>query len=273
MTITVEERLRRAAELLDEVSVQPRADVVALAPRRPRRAVALVAVRAAAVVLILGAAVGVAWLAIRGPSASAPASSPTDIPASMTTVAAGTTQTTMAFESLPDLPDLSPTPVTVAGTAPTLWYRLVPELDVSWYRSGSDDSQLCFRTAAAVQCQADRFTTGGYIAVRNADDQWLIVTIDALDEVAVTLEDGSQQLVPVTPPDDIVYRVGRMVGPRPVDALMIFDEAGSVAATTTTTASLTSTPDTVATTSTLTPNATAASNTTAAATTAPPARP
>ena len=251
MSITVEERLRRAAELLDHAAVPatsaPLRDWTA---QRPRRVGPPVWVRAAAVLLVLGAMGGVAWMSSRDssdPSASATTARVLDSAAGTTsggasettaaavdstavaveTTSAGSTETVPAIEgpqqSLPESADLTTSPVTVQGSGPSSWYRLQPDLDVAWYSDGQGDSQLCFRTPALEQCQPDRFVPGGFVSVRSAGGHWLVVTMDPVDRLEVALDDGTRRTVAVQPDSQIGWRTGRVVGRTPVDGSMTFD--------------------------------------------------
>lgn len=258
MSITIEERLRRAAELLDEVAVQPGA----LDLREPafeiRREPSPVFARVAAVLLVLVTLVGAAWAVTRGGSSdsNSSASGTTGAPTVTTgagseTTAGGASETTAASDTtspavetttagsftestaeavpfptvtLPASSDLSATPVTIAGgTTPSQWYRLQPDLDVAWLSPGNGGaSQLCFRTPEIEQCQDDTFRQG-YVAVKSAGGHWIIVTIDNVDQVDVGFDDGTRSSVPVTPDSQVGYRVGREVGRTPTDASMVFD--------------------------------------------------
>lgn len=252
MSIAVEERLRRAAELLDHAAVPatsaPLRDWTA---QRPRRSGPPVWVRAAAVLLVLGAMGGVAWMSARDSSdqsASATTPAPENTAAATTaggasettaaavdTTSAGSTETIPAIEgpqeTLPQSADLTTTPVTVQGTSPTEWYRLQPDLDVAWYSDGQGDSQLCFRTPVLEQCLPDQFVPGDYVIVRSAGRQWLVVTMNALSRLEVTLDDGTRRTVAVQPDAQLGWRTGRVVGATPVGFSMRFD-GGDVVPTT-----------------------------------------
>ena len=254
MSITLEERLRRAGELLDEVTVQPVAGELRVAPSRsPKHGGSPVWLRAAAAVLVTGAMVGVAWLSARdssdqsatGTTTAAPentaaettAGGASETTAAPDTTSAGSTETTAAAElgpsvTLPLTSDLSTTPVTVQGSGPTSWYRLQPDLDVAWYSDGNT-SQLCFRTPAIEQCQPDRFVTGGYVAVQTAGGQWVVLTIDNVDQIVVTLDGGVTASVTVRPDSQIGWRTGRLQGPAPLDASMVFPNADAIPSDTT----------------------------------------
>ena len=248
MSITLEERLRRAGELLDEVTVQPVAGELRVTPSRPpKHGASPVWLRAAAAVLVIGAMLGVAWLSARDSSdqsASATTTAAPEITAAETTAgsasettaapdttSASSTETTAAAEpgpseTLPATSDLSSTPITVQGTGPTTWYRLQPDLDVAWFSDGTS-SQLCFRTPAVEQCQIDRFVSGGYVAVQTAGGQWLVLTIDNVDQLDVTLDGGATATVTVRPDSQTGWRTGRLQGPTPTDASMTFSDAAA----------------------------------------------
>ncbi len=257
MSITIEERLRRAAELLDEVAVQPGA----LDVREPivefRREPSPVFARVAAVLLVVVTLAGAAWAVTRGSSSDSnsaatgttsgasettaggatettaasdtTAVAETTSPAVETTTAGSLTETTAAAEPVPTITlpasaDLSTTPVTVAGSTPSQWYRLQPDLDVAWVSpSNGGASQLCFRTPVMEQCKDDTFRPGGYVAVKSAGGHWIILTMDAIDQFVVRFDDGTRAPVTMTQDPQIGYRVGREVGRTPTGASMVFD--------------------------------------------------
>jgi hypothetical protein len=258
MSITLEERLQRAAELLDQAAVQPSiSDVRGRPSRQTHHEASPMWVRAAAVLLVLGAMGGVAWLSGRDTSDDSASSATTGAPQSTAsgTTAGGASETTAAATdttsagsiavettaaavqqpaaTLPITNDLASTPVTVQGSGPTEWYRLQPDLDVAWFSDGQNQSQLCFRTPAIQQCKPDAMSTSSFVAVRGAGNQWLIVTLDAVDVVNVRFDDGTQRPVPVQPDSQIAWRVGRIEGGTPADAAMLF-EVGEVRLTDTT---------------------------------------
>ena len=241
MSITLEERLRRAGELLDEVTVQPVAGELRVAPSRSPMhggSPALVGVAGrAARDSSDQSAPGTTTAAPENPAAETTAGGASETTAAPDTTSAGSTETTAAAElgpsvTLPLTSDLSTTPVTVQGSGPTSWYRLQPDLDVAWYSDGNT-SQLCFRTPAIEQCQPDRFVTGGYVAVQTAGGQWVVLTIDNVDQIVVTLDGGVTASVTVRPDSQIGWRTGRLQGPAPLDASMVFPNADAIPSDTT----------------------------------------
>jgi hypothetical protein len=202
--------------------------------------------RVAAVLLVVGAMGGVAWLSARDTSTDSSSSATTGAPqntAAGTTTGGATETTAAAVETtsagsiavettaaavqlpaatLPPTDDLTSTPVTVQGSGPTQWYRLQPDLDLAWYTDGQNQAQLCFRTPAIQQCQPDAMPTSGYVAVRSVGKQWLIVSLDAVDVVSVRFDDGTVRSVPVQPDSQIGWRVGRIEGGTPTDAAVLF---------------------------------------------------
>lgn len=262
MTIDLEERIRRAAQLLDDEAIRAHegpADIrlARLDVGAPRS----VAVGVAAACMLLAGLVGVFLVATRNPSSvpamsdsptvdGGPASSAVAATAPVTTtalavssvpatVAAGTEAPATTGPSvlvppaatLPPMADVSTVvPPTVLGTAPTDWYRLQPDLDVAWYSDGGAASMLCFRTPAGQKCQLDRFapTTlgGGPIGVYSVDDQLLVLTLDPASTVTITFDNGQTLTSPVEREAETGWGVARIQLPRdaaPQGLAMIFD--------------------------------------------------
>lgn len=244
--IDLEERLRRAADLLDQQAVEV---PLALAPSRRaspdvagRRAAWLTRV-AAAVVLAIGL-VGLGWALSRGPGAGpAPGTQPaaTDVPTATTPAAAvlstpeTSTPARLTFAPVATLPlfaDLIDAPVTIAASEPTNWYRLQPDLDVAWYDNGRDGSMLCFRSPSVTPgCQSDEAMPvelgGGPIAVQGGDGQFLIVVIGGTGSgvVSVTLDDGTVATANAEKDPQIGWWVARIpvaAGRRPAGMSMSF---------------------------------------------------
>ncbi len=100
--------------------------------------------------------------------------------------------------TLPDMDDLDPTPITIAGTAPTVWFRVAPDLDVAWYAptDGSTPSMFCWRTPVGDDCQPDEAPS--LIVVPTAGDQTLVIAAGAASqEVQIQLDDGSGLSAPI----------------------------------------------------------------------------
>jgi hypothetical protein len=100
--------------------------------------------------------------------------------------------------TLPDTDDLDTTPVTVAGSEPTTWFRVAPDLDVAWYAppDGSAPSMFCWRTATDQDCQPDDLPS--LIVATTAGNQTLVIASGAgSQEVQVQLDDGSGLSAPV----------------------------------------------------------------------------
>lgn len=100
--------------------------------------------------------------------------------------------------TLPDTDDLDTTPVTVAGSAPTSWFRVAPDLDVAWYAppDASGPSMFCWRTPTDDDCQPDDLPS--LIVATTAGDQTLVIAAGAdSQEVQVQLDNGSGLSAPV----------------------------------------------------------------------------
>jgi len=241
--IDLEERLRRAADLLDDAAATA---PLALAWHgdtddpfgRPPRRRANVALRVAACLVGLVGLLGVAWAANRDGTAGAPAAQPTattpaafatsaplDTRVAATAAATGVVPTTAPGQmlapaaTLPPFADVSASvPPTVVGTGPTDWYRLQPDLDVAWYSDATGtQSMLCFRSPAGQECRLDTFAPtaagGGPVAVSSAGNQYLIVTLDPTDVVTVAFDDGQLASAPVEVDPQTSWRVARIAMP------------------------------------------------------------
>lgn len=236
MSIGLEERLRRAAELLDERANYPATMAVGRPDQAAERTNALVRV-AAALVVVVGLA-GVTW-AIARDSGSAtrvdeqPATSGAATPTVSTPAPLVERENAVApVATLPASDDLSvQVPPTVVANRPIDWYRLQPDLDVAWYSDPAGTaSMLCFRTPSISECLPDDFAPtrlgGGPIAVQGADNQFLIVTLDPVDTVTVTLDDGTATSAPTELDDGVGWRVARITvaaDRSPVGMSMFFD--------------------------------------------------
>lgn len=234
--IDLEERIRRAAELLDSEAVrvrEPDLEMRSDSGRGDRRRSHMVQVAAGC--MLLAGVVGMFWVATRDP-VSGPATSelPSGANESASTVVATAPVTSVAAAvtsgppvttapsvlappaaTLPDLADVSSgVPVTVMGSGPSEWYRLQRDLDVAWYSDGGEMSMLCFRTPAGQECQLDEFAPsaigGGPIGVRTVDDRWLVVTLDPESTVTLSFDDGQTVTSPVERDDQIGWGVARI---------------------------------------------------------------
>jgi hypothetical protein len=175
-------------------------------------------VAATAVVVAAGVA-AVAAAPFGSDQAAAPGASDVDPSAS----ALPTTTLLPPVETLPELDDVAEVPVTVAGTRPTEWYRLQPDLDVAWH-SHSGRSMVCFRTPVVdAECRTDDLgpaTLGGLPAViATAGGQVLVVALDSVDRVVLPLADGSDLAAPVQTDRQLGWGVARFeLGGRQVAA-------------------------------------------------------
>lgn len=241
--IDLEERLRRAADLLDQETVQVAMELEPT-PNHvvPRAGAARSLMLVAAVVAVALGGVGLWWAAARVPHSLPVASSTVTTVA--TTAPAGAATGTAPPTTAPDVPTLEPsavlpvspdvvvTPLTVAGVEPTDWYRLQPDLDVAWYSDTAiDESMLCFRSpSVAASCQSDEAlpaASGGPIAVQGGPGQFLIVTLGGGHgaSVSVTLDDGSEVSALAEADPVIGWSVARVAVPdgrRPVGMWMSF---------------------------------------------------
>ena len=245
--IDLEERLRRAAQLLDHQEAGHGAPLVGRGPVGVggRRSSTLVRV-AAAVVLVLGG-VGLAAVTLRDSGSSETSSEPSTastVPTNETAPATSMpTPSSVATgnggseppvyqpsATLPPVTGPPGVPVTVAGNEPSEWYRLQPDLEVAWY-GGTGDSMVCFRSPSLEECQIDRIAPtdsgGGPVAVAGGPGQFLIVTValDPVPLVDVALDDGSTVTAVSQIDPQIAWSVARLSvqpGTVPVGMSMTF---------------------------------------------------
>ena len=195
----LEERLRdhfdeRTRNLPDS---GPGLDVVALTTGSNqvdsgRRPIAL----AAATVLVVTAVGGLVVLGLRdGESISSPDSSTSTDDRSTATGSSAL----QPVETLPETPDVSETPVTVAAAEPVDWYRFAPDLDIAWYldpQARADISMFCWRTTAVLEPQCFVDPLGASITplvVPVAGGQTVVLAGGDRNgpTLTVTLDDGS----------------------------------------------------------------------------------
>jgi len=119
-----------------------------------------------------------------------------------------------AFEpvlTLPDSPDLGDIPVTAAATEPVDWFRLAPDLDVSWYQPPDGTSMLCWRTPIGQDCVEDRDMNTLPLTVPTGGGQFLVITLENADpdQLDVVLDDGTVLTAPIERNDQIGWGVSR----------------------------------------------------------------
>ena len=116
-------------------------------------------------------------------------------------------------ETLPQSADLSDTPSTAAASTAVDWYRLQPDLDVSWYQepSGQSPSMLCWRTPAGSECVSDEFPGALPLIVPTAGGQTLVVTggTTGTTTLDVQLTSGAVLSAPLEIDETISWGVAR----------------------------------------------------------------
>ena len=123
-------------------------------------------------------------------------------------------------ETLPDSGDVSETPVTAFATEPIDWYRMAPDLDISWYSDDAGPSMFCWRTPAVTEPQCSVDPLAGSVlplVVPTAGGQTLVLAgVDRADPVVtVNLEDGTETRTAVEVDDILDMGVVRLVLVRP----------------------------------------------------------
>jgi hypothetical protein len=137
----------------------------------------------------------------------APAASQSPAPAALEPVAA-----------LPDSPDLGDdVPATIVANEPVAWYRLAPDLAVSWYQPQGGVSMLCWRTPIGQDCVEDTGADVFPLVVPTAGDQTLVVTtgnsdVEA-DQLDVVLDDGTVLSAPIGRDEQISWGISRFEVP------------------------------------------------------------
>jgi hypothetical protein len=134
-------------------------------------------------------------------------------PSSPNSSATETVEALRPAQTLPDGTDVSDTPVTVAASAPTDWYRLQPDLDVAWYQepSGQSPTMLCWRTPAGSECVPDEFPGALPLIVPTAGGQTLVVTggTTGTTTLDVQLTSGAVLSAPLEIDETISWGVAR----------------------------------------------------------------
>lgn len=135
-------------------------------------------------------------------------------------------------ELLPDGTDGSDTPVTIAATGPSGWYRLQPDLDIAWYKDPATDSpsMICWRTPAASECVPDVAPGALPLVVPSGGGQTLVVVLWLTGEptLDVQLSSGGVLTAPVEVDASIGWGVARFALPDGATITVIGD--ASVAA-------------------------------------------
>jgi hypothetical protein len=221
MNATLEDRLRRhyderTRDLPDRGPGLEDGAVLTLAPwsDKPRSN------RTARIALVIGSAAAVAvigLIVVNRPTNDQPAtgSSGTSLPPDSNPAPGGALA---PAETLPQSADLTDTPVTVAGRSPTAWYRLQPDLDISWYQepSGQTPPMLCWRTPAGSECvPGDDPVSLLPLIVPTAGGQTLVVTSERTDvgSLDVQLSGGDVRSAPLAVDATTHWGVARYVLP------------------------------------------------------------
>jgi len=171
--------------------------------------------RAARVSLVIGsvaAATVLGFVLVNRPTTEQPGVGSVG-PSSPNSAVAETVEALAPVQTLPDGADVSDTPVTVAASEPTDWYRLQPDLDVAWYQepSGQSPSMLCWRTPAGSECLPDEFPGVLPLIVPTAGGQTLVVTgaIAETSTLDVQLTSGAVLSAPLETDETIGWGVAR----------------------------------------------------------------
>ncbi len=114
--------------------------------------------------------------------------------------------------TLPDSPDLSDqVPATVLSAEPIDWYRLAPDLDVSWFQPPDGTSMLCWRTPVGQECVEDRGATTLPLMVPTGGRQLIVIILENADpeSLDLVLDDGAVLTAPIERDDQIGWGVSR----------------------------------------------------------------
>lgn len=175
-------------------------------PQRSRRTLVL---GAAAAVAVLGA-VGVTT-AVLSRGAATPAGSPDKSGAP--TAAVMTVPALAPAATLPQGTDVGEAPITVAADSPRVWYRLQPDLDVTWQDAGGS-TELCWRTPVTDRCQPE--DDAPLLAVPTAGGQTLVIVRGGETgqaSIDLALSDGTIQRAPIEWDRVISWGVARLALP------------------------------------------------------------
>jgi len=204
--------LDRIVAATPDLGPTPDPHTIRTSPTAPRRYVAI----AAAVIAVCGAA-GALTLATRGPSGQAPgtpgntSASPTSV-----TVPAPPDSTAEVDPTLtvPDDPFMVPSPITVGPGSPTAWYRLQPDLLITW-KPVDNGTQLCWRSPIEEDCVDDLGHTD-VLAIPTAGGQTIVINTDSNATTAtVEQQDGSLITVDLERDPQLGWGIGRYDTPTP----------------------------------------------------------
>lgn len=123
--------------------------------------------------------------------------------------------------TLPESADLSDEPpATALATEPVEWYRLAPDLDVSWYAPPDGMSMLCWRTPVAQDCVEDHDAHTLPLTVATGGGQTLVITSGSTDsrslddeQLDLVLDDGTVLTAPIIRDDQTSWGVSRFAIP------------------------------------------------------------
>ncbi len=118
-------------------------------------------------------------------------------------------------ETLPESGDVSDTPVTVQATEPIDWYRVAPDLDISWYTDQGEPSFFCWRTPAVIEPQCSVDPLGGSVyplVVPTGGAQVLVLApVDRSEPLmSLILDDGLEVAVDADVDDVLDLGVARV---------------------------------------------------------------
>ncbi|MEO6125839.1 MAG: hypothetical protein ABIR32_19235 [Ilumatobacteraceae bacterium] len=217
MNTTLEDRLRRhyddrTRDLAEHGPGLERSAALTLTPAAEHQR----SNRTARIALVVGSVAAAAVIGVvlmNGPANNQTTTEPasTGVPADPTVAALAPVAT------LPQSVDLTATPVTVDASSPTAWYRLQPDLDISWYQDPTAQSaMLCWRTPVGSDCAPDDGSVSLLpLIVPTAGGQTLVVTSERPDLMSldVQLSDGAVLSAPVSVDAAIDWGVARYVLP------------------------------------------------------------
>jgi len=174
--------------------------------RRPK----LLAVLTAGSVALL---VGGLFLVSGGNSDDQNADSPATSPAAASAPTEQTPEALTPAATLPSSADVSiEVPPTIVATGPVDWYRLAPDLDISWYRDGTEPSMICLRTPVDETCQIDDSTPDQPLTAPTAGGQLLVIVTgdQSIATAQIGLSDDTVVAAPISWDDKTGFGVARV---------------------------------------------------------------
>lgn len=187
----------------------PHPHVARLSTSGPRRHLAV----AAAAIALAGAA-GALALATRSPSGQTPAApgEPIVSPPPATGPVVPDTTSEAPTVTVADDPNMVPVPVTMAPDSPTAWYRLQPDLLITW-KTVDGTTNFCWRSPIEEHC-GDDIGHDDVLSIPSAAGQTIVIdSAPTATSVTVEADDGTPVTVQLDRDPQLGWGVGRYDAP------------------------------------------------------------